>query len=279
MLRQIAAVTADEPQERSATARRLDRRRRRHHGRRRRARLRVHDGRQPDGLVDRGGQRRSGDRPAQRRQRPKAPACCRSTRPRIVASAPGDRAHAGRPQRRHGRRRHVRESAAAQERHVARARGARRQRRELRRAPRDRARRGSAVQPGFARSDRRPQRANGVRRPRARRDGQVARQRLDDRRRVHDRRRDGGGAHHRRRHAGVGLRARLRQQRHGASSRSPAAFDELKAALDANPTLSVDVYREPDYFAQGAASSSTTCSSSSPTSSARSWRPARSSAR
>jgi putative ABC transport system permease protein len=34
---------------------------------------------------------------------------------------------------------------------------------------------------------------------------------------------------------------------------SPAAFDELKAALDANPTLSVDVYRELDYMAQDAA--------------------------
>ena len=34
---------------------------------------------------------------------------------------------------------------------------------------------------------------------------------------------------------------------------SPAAFDALKAALDANPTLSVDVYREPDYFVQDAA--------------------------
>jgi len=32
---------------------------------------------------------------------------------------------------------------------------------------------------------------------------------------------------------------------------SPEAFDGLKAAVDANPTLSVDVYREPDYFAQG----------------------------
>jgi putative ABC transport system permease protein len=35
---------------------------------------------------------------------------------------------------------------------------------------------------------------------------------------------------------------------------TPAAFDEFKAALDANPTLSVDVYREPDYFVQAAAS-------------------------
>jgi putative ABC transport system permease protein len=34
---------------------------------------------------------------------------------------------------------------------------------------------------------------------------------------------------------------------------TPEAFDELKAALDANPTLSVDVYREPDYFVQDAA--------------------------
>jgi putative ABC transport system permease protein len=34
---------------------------------------------------------------------------------------------------------------------------------------------------------------------------------------------------------------------------SPAAFDELKAALDANPTLSVDVYREPDYVARAGA--------------------------
>src|SRR6185503_15487103 len=34
---------------------------------------------------------------------------------------------------------------------------------------------------------------------------------------------------------------------------TPAAFDELKAALDANPTLSVDVYREPDYQLQDAA--------------------------
>jgi putative ABC transport system permease protein len=33
---------------------------------------------------------------------------------------------------------------------------------------------------------------------------------------------------------------------------SPEAFDGLKAAIDSNPTLSVDVYREPDYFAQGA---------------------------
>jgi putative ABC transport system permease protein len=35
---------------------------------------------------------------------------------------------------------------------------------------------------------------------------------------------------------------------------TPAAFDEFQAALDANPTLSVDVYREPDYFVQAAAS-------------------------
>ena len=34
---------------------------------------------------------------------------------------------------------------------------------------------------------------------------------------------------------------------------SPAAFDALKAALDANPTLKIDVYREPDYYAQDAA--------------------------
>jgi putative ABC transport system permease protein len=34
---------------------------------------------------------------------------------------------------------------------------------------------------------------------------------------------------------------------------APAAFDALKAALDANPTLSVDVYREPDYYVQDAA--------------------------
>src|SRR5688572_28389384 len=33
---------------------------------------------------------------------------------------------------------------------------------------------------------------------------------------------------------------------------TPAAIDELKAALDANPTLSVDVFREPDCFAQSA---------------------------
>jgi len=33
---------------------------------------------------------------------------------------------------------------------------------------------------------------------------------------------------------------------------TPAAFPALKAALDANPTLSVDVFREPDYFAQDA---------------------------
>jgi putative ABC transport system permease protein len=32
---------------------------------------------------------------------------------------------------------------------------------------------------------------------------------------------------------------------------SPAAFDRLKAAIDSDPTLAVDVYREPDYFAQG----------------------------
>jgi putative ABC transport system permease protein len=34
---------------------------------------------------------------------------------------------------------------------------------------------------------------------------------------------------------------------------TPAAFDALKAALDANPALSVDVYREPDYYVQDAA--------------------------
>jgi putative ABC transport system permease protein len=34
---------------------------------------------------------------------------------------------------------------------------------------------------------------------------------------------------------------------------TPAAFDALKAALYANPTLSVDVYREPDYVVQDAA--------------------------
>lgn len=59
---------------------------------------------------------------------------------------------------------------------------------------------------------------------------------------------------------------------------SPEAFDGLKAAVDANPTLSVDVYREPDYFAQGSRELKTLFFSS-PTSSARSWRPARSSAR
>ena len=32
---------------------------------------------------------------------------------------------------------------------------------------------------------------------------------------------------------------------------SPEAFDGLKAAIDSDPTLAVDVYREPDYFAQG----------------------------
>ncbi len=31
---------------------------------------------------------------------------------------------------------------------------------------------------------------------------------------------------------------------------SPRAFDEFKAALTTNPTLAVDVYREPDYFAE-----------------------------
>jgi putative ABC transport system permease protein len=34
---------------------------------------------------------------------------------------------------------------------------------------------------------------------------------------------------------------------------SPEAFDAFKAALDANPTMSVDVYREPDYYVQNAA--------------------------
>lgn len=34
---------------------------------------------------------------------------------------------------------------------------------------------------------------------------------------------------------------------------TPAAFDTLKAALDANPTLAVDVFREPDYYVQDAA--------------------------
>jgi putative ABC transport system permease protein len=33
---------------------------------------------------------------------------------------------------------------------------------------------------------------------------------------------------------------------------SPEAFDGLKAAIDSNPTLSVDVFREPDYLAQDA---------------------------
>lgn len=32
---------------------------------------------------------------------------------------------------------------------------------------------------------------------------------------------------------------------------SPEAFDALEAAIDSDPTLAVDVYREPDYFAQG----------------------------
>jgi putative ABC transport system permease protein len=32
---------------------------------------------------------------------------------------------------------------------------------------------------------------------------------------------------------------------------SPDAFDALKAAIDSNPTLAVDVFREPEYFAQG----------------------------
>jgi putative ABC transport system permease protein len=34
---------------------------------------------------------------------------------------------------------------------------------------------------------------------------------------------------------------------------SPAAFDAFKAALDADPTLAVDVYREPEYFEQDSA--------------------------
>ena len=34
---------------------------------------------------------------------------------------------------------------------------------------------------------------------------------------------------------------------------APEAFDTLKTALDANPTLSVDVYREPDYYVMDAA--------------------------
>jgi putative ABC transport system permease protein len=34
---------------------------------------------------------------------------------------------------------------------------------------------------------------------------------------------------------------------------TPQAFDALKAALDANPTLRVDVYREPDYYVMDAA--------------------------
>jgi putative ABC transport system permease protein len=34
---------------------------------------------------------------------------------------------------------------------------------------------------------------------------------------------------------------------------TPDAFDTLKAALDANPTLAVDVYREPDYYVMDAA--------------------------
>ena len=38
-----------------------------------------------------------------------------------------------------------------------------------------------------------------------------------------------------------------------ARLKTPEAFDALKAALDANPTLSVDVYREPDYYVMDAA--------------------------
>lgn len=34
---------------------------------------------------------------------------------------------------------------------------------------------------------------------------------------------------------------------------TPAAFDALKAALDAHPTLAADVYREPDYYVMDAA--------------------------
>jgi putative ABC transport system permease protein len=34
---------------------------------------------------------------------------------------------------------------------------------------------------------------------------------------------------------------------------TPEAFDELKATLEADPTLAVDVYREPDYFVMDAA--------------------------
>jgi len=34
---------------------------------------------------------------------------------------------------------------------------------------------------------------------------------------------------------------------------TPEAFDTLKAALEANPTLTVDVYREPDYYVMDAA--------------------------
>ena len=81
---------------------------------------------------------------------------------------------------------------------------------------------------------------------------QVARQRLDDRGRVHDRRCDRGGADHGRRYTGFGVWRRLRQQRHGAA-RDARGVRRAQGGARRESTLKVDVYREPDYFVQDAA--------------------------
>ena len=60
---------------------------------------------------------------------------------------------------------------------------------------------------------------------------------------------------------------------------SPAAFDELKAALDGESHVCPSTSTASPTTSRKTPRISTTCSSSSPTSSARSWRPARSSAR
>ena len=169
-----------------------------------------------------------------------------------VASAPGIARTAGRPQRRHGRRRHGRESAAAQQRHAARARRARRRRGEfLPCAPRSCSSRGGCSPPGL-------------------REAIVGRSAQTEFEGLELGATSScatsvwtivgvfttGDATE----AGLITDVDTLASAYGLGFvnsvtvrlESPAAFDELKAALDANPTLSVDVYREPDYFAQDA---------------------------
>ena len=277
MLRQIAAVIADEPQENSAAARRVDRRRHRHRGRRRRARLRVHDGGQPDGLAALGGEPGSRDRAAQRRELGEGASMLPLDTAAVVASAPGIARTAegrsavtadvvtavNRPRRSNGTLRALAVRGVGAENFVVR--------------PEIVLVEGRLFTPG-------------LREAIVGRSAQTEFEGLELGADVKlrdgvwtivgvftTRRRDRIRAHHGRRYARVRLRLRLRQQRHGAA-RVAGGFDTFKAALDANPDVSPSTSTASPTTSRKTQRISPTCSSSSPTSSARSWRPARSSA-